>query len=93
LVKTAYNDGGMSGATMERPALQYLLADIGQGLIDAAHLRTSPRWSKIFDAHPVSFVAVTQQFNTTTSMGRLTLNVLWSITLVSPTTIFVRMEF
>jgi len=52
---------------MERPALERFLADIGSGLVDVV---------EVFDAHGVSFVAVTQQFNTTTSMGRLTLNVL-----------------
>jgi site-specific DNA recombinase len=87
-IKTAYNDGGLSGATMERPALQHLLADIGQGLIDAIVVYKVDRLTRsladfakmveIFDAHGVSFVAVTQQFNTTTSMGRLTLNVLLS---------------
>ena len=60
LVKTAYDDGGLSGGNMERPALQRLLEDIRHGLIDVV----------VFDAQGVSFVAVTQQFNTTTSMGR-----------------------
>src|SRR6266436_4160416 len=69
LVRTHYDDGGLSGATMERPALQRLMADIDKGLVDAV---------VVFDARGVSFVAVTQQFNTTTSMGRLTLNVLLS---------------
>ena len=68
LVKTAYDDGGLSGGNMERPALQRLLEDTRHGLIDVV----------VFDAQGVSFVAVTQQFNTTTSMGRLTLNVLLS---------------
>ena len=74
---------------MERPALQRLLADIARGP-DRYHRRlqgrpadplarwTSPRWSSSSIAHGVSFVAVTQQFNTTTSMGRLTLNMLLS---------------
>jgi site-specific DNA recombinase len=88
LVKTAYDDGGLSGATMERPALQRLLADINQGLIDVVVVYKVDRLTRsladfakmveVFDAGGVSFVAVTQQFNTTTSMGRLTLNVLLS---------------
>jgi site-specific DNA recombinase len=88
LIKTAYDDGGLSGATMERPALQRLIADIDQGLVDAVvvykvdrltrSLTDFARMVESFDAHGVSFVAVTQQFNTTTSMGRLTLNVLLS---------------
>src|SRR5215467_13277373 len=79
LVKTAYDDGGFSGATMERQALQHLMADIGQGLIDVVvvykvdrltrSLADFARMVELFDAHEVSFVAVTQQFNTTTSMG------------------------
>src|ERR1700724_925947 len=88
LVKTAYDDGGLSGGTMERPALQRLLSDINQGLIDVVVVYKVDRLTRaladfakmveVFDAHGVSFVAVTQQFNTTTSMGRLTLNVLLS---------------
>ena len=88
LVKTAYDDGGLSGGTMERPALQRLLADISQGLVDAVVVYKVDRLTRsltdfakmveVFDARGVSFVAVTQQFNTTTSMGRLTLNVLLS---------------
>jgi site-specific DNA recombinase len=88
LVKTAYDDGGLSGGTMERPALQRLLADINQGLVDVVVVYKVDRLTRsladfakmveVFDAHVVSFVAVTQQFNTTTSMGRLTLNVLLS---------------
>ena len=88
LVRTAYDDGGISGGTMERPALQRLLADIKQGLIDIVVVHKVDRltrslmdFSKIveqFDPHGASFVAVTQQFNTSTSMGRLTLNVLLS---------------
>src|SRR5712691_6896811 len=88
LVKTGYDDGGLSGGTMERPALQRLLGDINQGLIDVAVVYKVDRLTRsladfakmveVFDAHGVSFVAVTQQFNTTTSMGRLTLNVLLS---------------
>jgi DNA invertase Pin-like site-specific DNA recombinase len=88
LLKTAYDDGGLSGGTMERPALQRLLADIDQGLIEVVVVYKVDRLTRsladfakmveVFDAHGVSFVAVTQQFNTTTSMGRLTLNVLLS---------------
>ncbi len=88
LVKRAYDDGGLSGGTMERPALQRLLTDINQGLIAVVVVYKVDRLTRsladfakmveVFDAHGVSFVAVTQQFNTTTSMGRLTLNVLLS---------------
>jgi site-specific DNA recombinase len=88
LVKTAYDDGGLSGGTMERPALQRVLGDINRGLIDVVVVYKVDRLTRsladfakmveVFDAHGVSFVAVTQQFNTTTSMGRLTLNVLLS---------------
>jgi len=88
LVKTAYDDGGLSGGTMERPALQRLLADISQGLIDVVVVYKVDRLTRsltdfakmveVFDVRGVSFVAVTQQFNTTTSMGRLTLHVLLS---------------
>jgi site-specific DNA recombinase len=88
LVRAAYDDGGLSGGTMERPALQRLLGDINQGLIDVVVVYKVDRLTRaladfakmveVFDAHGVSFVAVTQQFNTTTSMGRLTLNVLLS---------------
>jgi DNA invertase Pin-like site-specific DNA recombinase len=88
LVRTAYDDSGLSGGTMERPALQHLLADINKGLIDVVVVYKVDRLTRsladfakmveLFDARGVSFVAVTQQFNTTTSMGRLTLNVLLS---------------
>ena len=88
LIRTAYDDGGLSGGTMERPALQHLLADIGEGFIDVVVVYKVDRLTRsladfakmveLFDAHGVSFVAVTQQFNTTRSMGRLTLNVLLS---------------
>src|SRR6266478_1749684 len=88
LVKTHYDDGGISGASMERPALQHLLGDIHQGLIEVVMVykvdrltRTLADFAKmveLFDVHHVSFVAVTQHFNTATSMGRLTLNVLLS---------------
>jgi site-specific DNA recombinase len=88
LVKNAYDDGGFSGGTMERPALQRLLADIRERVIDVVVVYKVDRLTRsladfakmveLFDAHAVSFVAVTQQFNTTSSMGRLTLNVLLS---------------
>src|SRR6267142_232247 len=88
LIRTPYADGGLSGATMERPALQRLLADIEARLIDVVVVykvdrltRSLADFAKLiesFEAHGVSFVSVTQQFNTTTSMGRLTLNVLLS---------------
>src|SRR5215217_7308244 len=84
----AYDDGGLSGATMDRPALQQLLADIQAGKVDVVVCYKVDRLTRsladfakiveIFDAKSVSFVSVTQQFNTTTSMGRLTLNVLLS---------------
>jgi DNA invertase Pin-like site-specific DNA recombinase len=83
LVRTHYDDGGLSGASMERPAPQQLLEHIRQGLIEVVVVykvdrltRSLADFAKMverFDAHQVSFVAVTQQFNTTTSMGRLTL--------------------
>src|SRR5246500_2529615 len=88
LSKTHYDDGGLSGGTMERAALQRLLEDIKNGLVDVVVVYKVDRLTRsladfakmveIFDASGVSFVAVTQQFNTTTSMGRLTLNVLLS---------------
>src|ERR1700724_2410328 len=88
LTRTRYDDGGFSGGNMERPALQRLLADIQGGRIDiivvykvdrlTRSLADFARLVEIFDAQGVSFVSVTQQFNTTSSMGRLTLNVLLS---------------
>ena len=88
LVKTAYDDGGVSGGTMERPGLQRLLTDVREKLVDVVVVYKVDRLTRsladfakmveVFDGHGVSFVAVTQQFNTTTSMGRLTLNVLLS---------------
>src|SRR6266850_245159 len=88
LARTRYDDGGFSGGNMERPALQQLLADIQGGRIDiivvykvdrlTRSLADFARLVEIFDAQGVSFVSVTQQFNTTSSMGRLTLNVLLS---------------
>ncbi len=88
LIKTAYDDAGFSGGNVERPALQKLLTDIRERRVDVVVVykvdrltRSLPDFAKmveVFDSHGVSFVAVTQQFNTTTSMGRLTLNVLLS---------------
>jgi len=88
LVPDHYDDGGVSGGTMERPALQRLLADITDGKVDVVvvykidrltrSLSDFARIVEVFDAADASFVSVTQQFNTTTSMGRLTLNVLLS---------------
>src|ERR1700731_297465 len=88
VIPTAYDDGGFSGGTIERPGLQHLLADIRLGNVDVVvtykvdrltrALADFARLIEIFDKHAVSFVSVTQQFNTTTSMGRLTLNVLLS---------------
>src|SRR5215831_8499114 len=88
LVKTRYDDGGISGGTLERRALQALLTDIKDRKVDVVVVYKVDRLTRslvdfaklveLFEAHGVSFVAVTQQFNTTTSMGRLTLNVLLS---------------
>ena len=83
-----YGDGGFSGATLERPALKRLLADIEEGLVDVVVVYKIDRLSRslmdfarlveVFDRNNVTFVSVTQAFNTTTSMGRLTLNILLS---------------
>jgi len=88
LIPTAYDDGGYSGGSMERPALRRLMADIEAKKIDTIVVykvdrltRSLADFAKIVEAldkQGVSFVSVTQQFNTTTSMGRLTLNVLLS---------------
>jgi site-specific DNA recombinase len=88
LVQSRYDDGGLSGATLERPGLVQLLADIDAGRIDLVVVykvdrltRSLADFAKLverFDAAGASFVSVTQQFNTATSMGRLTLNVLLS---------------
>ena len=88
MVKTRYDDGGFSGGSTDRPALQRLLDDIRARRIDIIVVYKVDRLTRsladfaklveLFDAHSVSFVSVTQQFNTTTSMGRLTLNVLLS---------------
>ena len=87
-LKTLYDDGGISGGTMERPGLKRLLADIDRGIVDVVVVykvdrltRSLADFAKIverFDQRQVSFVSVTQAFNTTNSMGRLTLNVLLS---------------
>jgi site-specific DNA recombinase len=83
-----YNDGGISGASLERPALKRLLCDVEAGLIDVVVVYKIDRLSRsltdfaklvdVFERHNVTFVSVTQQFNTTNSMGRLTLNILLS---------------
>ena len=88
LVRTSYDDGGFSGGNVERPALTQLLSDILAGGVDIVIVYKVDRLSRsladfarlveLFDQHGVSFVSVTQQFNTSTSMGRLTLNVLLS---------------
>ncbi|MEK6676884.1 MAG: recombinase family protein [Planctomycetota bacterium] len=87
-VSDRYDDGGFTGGNMERPALQRLLADIDAGKIDCVVVYKVDRLSRslldfarmmeTFDRHKVSFVSVTQHFNTTHSMGRLTLNILLS---------------
>ncbi|WP_372624321.1 recombinase family protein [Falsiroseomonas sp.] len=88
LVRDRYDDGGISGGTLERPALKRLVADIQEGLVDVVVVYKIDRLSRaltdfsklveVFDANNVTFVSVTQSFNTTTSMGRLTLNILLS---------------
>ncbi|MEE9183311.1 MAG: recombinase family protein [Acidimicrobiia bacterium] len=88
LVRTRYDDGGISGGTMERPALKQLLADIEARRVDIVVVYKVDRLTRsladfakiveVFDRRGASFVSVTQQFNTTTSMGRLTLNMLLS---------------
>ena len=88
VLPTLYDDGGFSGGSMERPALVRLLADVQSGKVDIVIVYKVDRLTRalndfarivdVFDAAGVSFVSVTQQFNTTTSMGRLTLNVLLS---------------
>ena len=87
-IKTHYNDGGYSGGTMDRPALQNLLNDIKNGKVNIIVVYKIDRLTRslmdfaklveVFDERAVTFVSVTQSFNTTTSMGRLTLNVLLS---------------
>src|SRR3954451_6610496 len=88
LIPGRYDDGAFSGASLDRPALQQLLADVRAGRIDIVlvykvdrltrSLADFARLIELFDAHDVSFVSVTQSFNTSSSMGRLTLNVLLS---------------
>src|SRR5262245_28581855 len=88
LIRHRYDDGGFSGGSTDRPALQELIADIKDHKINVVVVYKVDRLTRsladfaklveLFDAHAVSFVSVTQQFNTTTSMGRLTLNVLLS---------------
>jgi site-specific DNA recombinase len=88
LVRDQYDDGGISGGTLERPGLQRLLEDIEDGLVDVVVVYKIDRLSRsladfaklveVFDRNGVTFVSVTQSFNTTTSMGRLTLNILLS---------------
>ena len=88
VLPTQYDDGGYSGGSIERPALKRLLADIEAGKVDVVVVYKVDRLTRalsdfaklveVFDRRGVSFVSITQQFNTTTSMGRLTLNVLLS---------------
>ncbi|WP_242141145.1 recombinase family protein [Sphingomonas sp. TREG-RG-20F-R18-01] len=88
LLSTRYDDGGFSGGSLERPALQRLLADLDAGRIDVVVVYKIDRLTRSLadfariverlDARGASFVSVTQSFNTTSSMGRLTLNVLLS---------------
>jgi DNA invertase Pin-like site-specific DNA recombinase len=88
MVRSKYDDGGFSGGNTDRPALQRLLGDVQAGKVDIIVVYKVDRLTRsladfaklveLFDRHGVSFVSVTQQFNTTTSMGRLTLNVLLS---------------
>src|SRR4030081_3385907 len=88
MIRSKYDDGGFTGGNTDRPALQQLLGDIRAGRVDIIVVYKVDRLTRsladfaklveLFDQHNVSFVSVTQQFNTTTSMGRLTLNVLLS---------------
>ena len=88
LVPDRYDDGGFTGGNLDRPALRRLLADIEMGQVDVIVVYKIDRLSRslmdfaklveVMDAHGVTFVSVTQSFNTTTSMGRLTLNILLS---------------
>jgi site-specific DNA recombinase len=87
-LRDRYDDHGFSGGTLERPALKRLMADIQEGRVDVVVVYKIDRLSRalmdfsklveVFDANDVTFVSVTQSFNTTTSMGRLTLNILLS---------------
>jgi site-specific DNA recombinase len=88
LVRDHYSDGGISGGTLERPGLKRLMTDIEDGLVDVVVVYKIDRLSRsladfaklvdLFERHGVTFVSITQSFNTTTSMGRLTLNILLS---------------
>ncbi len=88
MARERYDDGGFSGGNMERPGLKKLLEDVRSGMVDIIVVYKIDRLSRsladfaklveIFDEHKVTFVSVTQAFNTTTSMGRLTLNILLS---------------
>ena len=88
LIANHYNDGGFTGGNLDRPAVQRLLRDIEAGLIDVVIVYKIDRLSRslmdfaklveVFDRHGVTFVSITQSFNTTTSMGRLTLHILLS---------------
>jgi DNA invertase Pin-like site-specific DNA recombinase len=87
-IRERYDDGGFSGGTLDRPGLKQLVADVEAGLIDVIVVCKIDRLSRplmdfaklveIFERNNVTFVSVTQSFNTTTSMGRLTLNILLS---------------
>ena len=87
-IRDRYDDGGWSGGTLDRPALKQLLIDVEEGLIDVIVVYKIDRLSRslmdfarlveVLDRNNVTFVSVTQSFNTTTSMGRLTLNILLS---------------
>jgi DNA invertase Pin-like site-specific DNA recombinase len=88
LIEKQYNDGGFSGGTMERPGFKQLMKDIENNEIDIVVVYKVDRLTRslidfakivdVFDKHETSFVSITQHFNTTTSMGRLTLNILLS---------------
>src|SRR5437660_12636255 len=88
LIRDHFDDGAFSGASLDRPALQKLLAQVRSGAIDIIVVYKVDRLTRsladfaklveLFDQHSVSFVSITQSFNTTTSMGRLTLNMLLS---------------
>jgi site-specific DNA recombinase len=87
-VPKLYDDGGFTGANMDRPALKLLLADIARGEVNCVVVYKVDRLTRslldfsrimdVLDRHEATFVAVTQQFNTTSSLGRLTLNILLS---------------
>lgn len=88
LLRAHYDDGGVSGGTLERPGLKALIADIEEGLVDVVVVYKIDRLCRsladfvklveVFDRHGITFVSITQNFRTTTSMGRLTLNMLLS---------------